>query len=489
MDTYQPTLTSIAAHAVPDWYQDAKLGIFVHYGLFSVPGWAVVSEGDITQTLRKYGWKGHFRVNPYAEWYLNTLRIEGSPTQEYHRQAFGPHFTYDDFVPLFNEANARWNPDHWADLFAKTGARYVVLTSKHCESFQLWPSAHPNPFKPNYTARRDIVGELTAAVRARGMRMGLYYCGGFDWCFNTAPIRTAADLALSIPQSAEYAAYCTGHWRELIERYQPSVMWGDVGFPSSADVPALFAHYYNHVPDGVINDRFYQVNTAPLRTLVRIPGMQSLVNRILTRAFLEGKTSTPSVHSDFTTPEYSTHRALTAKKWETCRGLGYSFGYNRSETAAHMLSVQELVQMLVDIVSKNGNLLLNVGPAADGSISALQMERLEGLGAWLAVNGEAIFGTRPWHTAEGETQEGIGVRFTQKPDALYAILLGTPPGASVTLRGLHGEPGMTAHLLGLDRPLTWQPASGGIRISLPASLPAEPALALKFSPQPVMAAG
>ena len=395
MDTYQPTLASISAHTVPDWYQDAKLGIFVHYGLFSVPGWAVTSEGDITQTLRKFGWDGHFRVNPYAEWYLNTLRIEGSPTQEYQRKTYGPQSTYDDFVAYFNEANAHWNPENWAALFAKVGARYVVLTSKHCESFQLWPTAHPNPFKNNYTARRDIVGELTTAVRARGMRMGLYYCGGFDWCFNTNPIRTAADLALSIPQSPEYAAYCTNHWHELIERYQPSILWGDVGYPNKADVPALFAYYYNQVAEGVINDRFYQVNPAPLKALLRIPGMARLVNRILTRAFLEGKTSTPSVHSDFTTPEYSTHRTLIAKKWETCRGLGYSFGYNRNETAAHMLSVNELVQMLVDIVSKNGNLLLNVGPMADGTISALQVERLEGLGAWLAVNGEAIFGTRP----------------------------------------------------------------------------------------------
>jgi alpha-L-fucosidase len=398
---YQPSLESISTHTVPDWYQDAKLGIFVHYGLFSVPGWAVVSEGDITQTLRKMGWSGHLRVNPYAEWYLNTLRVKGSPTQEYHQPTFGPDFSYDDFVPLFNEANTRWNPDAWAELFARIGAGYVVLTSKHCESFQLWPSAHPNPYKKNYTARRDIVGELTSAVRTRGMRMGLYYCGGFDWTFNTTPITSAVDLGLSIPQSPEYIAYCTKHWHELIDRYQPSVMWGDVGYPFKADVPALFAYYYNHVPDGVINDRFYQVDPTLLKRLVRIPGMRSLVDRILTKAFLEGKTSTPTVHSDFTTPEYSSNPVLTTKKRESCRGIGYSFGYNRNETANHMLSVEDLVRMFVDIVSKNGNLLLNVGPMADGTISELQMERLEGLGAWLRTNGEAIFNTRPWLITEG----------------------------------------------------------------------------------------
>jgi alpha-L-fucosidase len=489
LSIYQPTLESISTHTVPDWYQDAKLGIFVHYGLFSVPGWAVVKEGDITQTLKKMGWRGHLRVNPYSEWYLNTLRIKGSPTQEYHNDNFGPDFSYDDFVSQFNEANAHWDPQAWAALFARIGANYVVLTSKHCESFPLWPTATPNPFKKEFRARRDIVGELTSAVRAHGMRMGLYYCGGFDWTFNTAPITSAADLGLSIPQCPEYIDYCTSHWHELIERYQPSVMWGDVGYPFKADVPALFASYYNSVPDGVINDRFYQVDPVPVKRLVRIPGMRALVDRILTKAFLEGKTSTPTVHSDFTTPEYSSNRVLTSKKWETCRGLGYSFGFNRNESAEHMITVDSLVQMFVDIVSKNGNLLLNVGPMADGTISELQIERLEGLGAWLTINGEAIFGTRPWHTAEGKTREEIGVRFTQKADALYAILMGTPHGNSVSLSGLQASPDMKASTFDMNVPLNWRQEDDGIIVSFPAPPQNGPALVLKLAPQPTLLAG
>jgi alpha-L-fucosidase len=177
-----------------------------------------------------------------------------------------------------------------------------------------------------------------------------------------------------------------------------------------------------------------------------------------------------------------------AKKWESCRGLGYSFGYNRNETAAHMLSVEGLVHLLVDIVSKNGNLLLNVGPMADGTISDLQRERLEGLGAWLAINSEAIFGTRPWQRAEGETREGISVRFTQKGDALYAILLGAPSGAAVTLHGLRAEPGMTATLLGAAAPLAWQQDSDGITLSLPHPPAATAALALQLAPPPSLGA-
>ena len=257
-----------------------------------------------------------------------------------------------------------------------------------------------------------------------------------------------------------------------------------MGYPSRADVPALLARYYNRVPDGVVNDRFYQIHLGPLRHLVRLPGMRSLVDGIVSKAFLGGASPASNIHSDFTTPEYSSHVSLTAKKWETCRGLGYSFGYHRNETAAHMLSVGELVRLFVDIVSKNGNLLLNVGPMADGSISDLQLQRLEGLGAWLAVNGEAVFGTRPWTSAEGETREGIGVRFTRKPDALFAIILAAPPGATVTLRGLRAGPETTVRMLGSEAPLAWRQASDGITGSIPAPPPATPALALKFTPLP-----
>ena len=484
MSLYQPTAESISHHKVPDWYHDAKLGIFVHYGLYSVPGWAVVSEGDITQTLGKMGWAGHLRVNPYAEWYLNTLRLNDSPTQKYHHEKFGSNFNYEDFVPIFNKANEEWDPAVWADLFSRIGAKYVVLTSKHCESFQLWPSTHKNPFKENYAARRDIVGELNDAVIAQGMRMGLYYCGGFDWTFNHSPISTAADIGLSIPQSPEYIEYCTRHWYELIDRYKPSIMWGDVGYPFRADVNSLFAYYYNNVSEGVINDRFYQVDPEPIKKLVRIPGLKWLIDKILTKAFLEGKTSTPSVHSDFTTPEYSINNTLNENKWETCRGLGYSFGYNRNETAEHMLSVKELVHMLVDIVSKNGNLLLNVGPKADGTISDLQLERLEGLGDWLAVNGEGIYGTRPWQTAEGQTDTGVDIRFTTKPNTLYAVLLSGLSNASPVIKDLIGSDDMKAHLLGYEDPIEWQQNPTGIQVSLPPNLPDSDARTLKLSPQP-----
>ena len=144
----------------------------------------------------------------------------------------------------------------------------------------------------------------------------------------------------------------------------------------------------------------------------------------------------PDTHSDFDTPEYSSFPEIRTRKWESCRGIGASFGYNRNEGAEQHLTIENLVRSFVDIVSKNGNLLLNVGPMADGAIPELQRERLLGLGRWLDVNGEAIFDTHPWITAESRTGDGIDVRFTQKGDSLYAILLDTP----VTLSLIHISP-------------------------------------------------
>ena len=171
------------------------------------------------------------RDNPYAEWYRNTMRIPGSPTQQHHRATYGADFSYDDFVPMFDAGTAACDLDAIAALAEGAGAGYVVLTSKHHEGFALWPSAVPHPVKGEYHARRDLVGGLTDAVRARGMRMGLYYSGAWDWPYNDVVLRQGADIVLATPEDPQYVAYVTAHWRELIERYEPSLMWNDIGWP------------------------------------------------------------------------------------------------------------------------------------------------------------------------------------------------------------------------------------------------------------------
>jgi alpha-L-fucosidase len=201
---YEPTLESLDRHPLPQWYAGAKLGIFIHWGLYSVPGWAPLShpEHDFAST-------DYIKYNPYAEWYYNVMRIDGSPTQAYHREHYGANFNYYNFASTFNREIQKWNPDEMAGIFRDAGARYVVLTSKHHEGFTLWPSAIKNPTLPAdcQHAARDIVGELTTAVRKQGMRMGLYYSGGYDWTFVPGPIRTNADYQTVKPESEAYGKY------------------------------------------------------------------------------------------------------------------------------------------------------------------------------------------------------------------------------------------------------------------------------------------
>lgn len=456
---YTATLESIRQHRAPDWYQDCKLGIFVHWGLYSVPGWAA-SRQEPARIVIERGFEAYFRENPYAEWYLNTLKFEDGPTRAYHNRTFGAGFAYADFQPIFEADSQKWNPADWADLFRKAGAGYVVLTAKHADGYLLWPSTVGNLKRPGYASKRDLAGELSAAVRAAGLRMGIYYTGGMDWLLNPERIDSFHKVYSTVVQAPEYVAYANAHWRELIDRYRPSVMWGDIMYPAAANIPELFAYYYNRVPDGAINDRFGTDFGVPLR-----PGMNP-----------------PGIHYDFLTPEYSSFEDIQEEKWETCRGIGSSFGYNRDDDETSYLSAAAVIRMFVDIVSKNGNLLLNVGPRSDGSIHQLQQQCLLGLGAWLEINGEAIRGTRPWIRAATTTAGGIAVRFTQKHDTLYAILLDRPAATEVRIGGVTAVPGSAVRLLEYDRDLSWSQNGDDLVLRFPSALSEQAAYALRIKP-------
>lgn len=444
---FTPTWPSLEAHQVPAWFQDAKLGIFIHWGLYSVPAWATPS-GELGK-VSKDQWFAH---NPYAEWYLNTLRITDSPTYKHHVETYGKDFDYYRFAETFNQQNKKWEPDQWAALFQKTGARYVVLTTKHHDGFRLWPSqvANPKVAREKLTAQRDLVGELTSAVRSHGMKMGVYYSGGLDWTFTSEPIRTMPDLMARVPQSVEYARYADAHWRELIERYQPCVMWNDISYPKAGQIPELFAEYYNTVPDGVINNRF---------------GVK---------------------FADFTTPEYAKYDKIMQQKWEACRGLGFSFGYNQVEGPEQVIAPDKLVALFVDIVSNNGNLLLNIGPKPDGSISEIQLDRLHKLGDWLAVNGEGIFGSRPWNRAKAASGE-TDVRFTQNNGSLYVFYLKGGSGKTLLVPGVSAGPQSKAAILGSSVEVAVSSSQDGLVLT-PAGGQVPPSLALtvKITPAPTV---
>jgi alpha-L-fucosidase len=479
----QPAFTK---RLLPTWFDEAKLGIFVHWGLYSVPGWAP-RTGQPAEVIAREGWQAWLKKNPYAEWYANTIRLPNTPSQLYHAQTYGADFPYEEFAPRFNATSAGWDPGSWAGLFKRAGARYVVLTTKHHDGFLLWPSRHPNPNQPGYRAERDLVGELTQAVRAAGLRMGLYYSGGLDWTFEPGPIGDPVQMLLAIPQSREYVEYARCHYLELIERYAPSVLWNDIGYPASADLDGLFAEYYRQVPDGVVNDRFSQASVGRLRSLVAARPVRAIVSAVARRAVARAGSLSmdslrmPKQHFDFKTSEYSSSATIVERKWESTRGLGFSFGYNRNETAETLLSGEELVRLLVDVVSKKGNLLLNVGPMADGSIPEAQAQRLLQLGRWLTVNGEAIFGTQPWRQAEGSTEVGLPMRFTQRNGSLYAVLLARPQCDQLAFQLATDEQVHSVTLLGYAGQLQWRQADGVLSFDWPADAAGSEAYTLKLS--------
>ncbi|MCP5055119.1 MAG: alpha-L-fucosidase [bacterium] len=486
-------LSATGQRPLPAWYDDAKLGVFVHWGPYSVPGWAPLS-GDIQEIFASKGPRHYFAHNPYAEWYVNSVRIPGSPTWRHHREVYGEAASYADLGARFDEHAAGFDPDSWARLFARAGARYVVLTAKHMDGFALWPSAQTTNRGGSQPGRgwgttKDLVGGVTAAVREAGMKMGLYYCGGFDASFEGRVIRTLGDCVLAVPRSAEYADYAEAQVRELVERYRPAVLWNDVAFPASVDLDALLSTYYAAVPDGVANDRWAQFS---------LPRPGTLANRFVSALLHHGDRLWPllprrhrrfgfpaAAHGDFRTPEYDTPAAAGERKWELARGLGNSFSFNREEGDSETLSLEALVHLLVDVVSKNGNLLIGVGPRADGTIPDRQSERLEGLGAWLDVHGEAIFETRPWKLAASRTEDGRAIRFTSKDGVVFATLLSVARSGQVALP-IELAAGSEVGMLGRTAPLQWEPSAYGATVTIPAeAVTSDVAWSLRITPEPL----
>ena len=475
----QVTLEALKARPLAEWFDNAKLGIFIHWGVFSVPAWAPFGE-DYQTLIKRKGYKYQLANNPYAEWYLNTMKIKGSPSYRHHLETYGEGFSYYDFIPEFVAASANMDPEDWADLFAGAGARYAIMVTKHHDGFTLWPTAHKNLRRPGLHSERDFVNEVTESVRAKGLRMGLYYSGGIDWTFKETAISDPYTFLTNTPQQSDYVTYATNHVRELIDRYKPSVLWNDIRYPRNADLVELFSYYYEAVPDGVINDRWNQTRYPENRVA------RAIINAVgwFHAKLSSGQEDPPGIHHDYVTPEYIVFDEIRRNKWEACRGLGSSFGYNRNEQDDNLLTTEELIHSFVDIVSKNGNLLINVGPMADGTIPAVQRERLEGLGNWLAVYGEAIYDTRPWRTAAGRTADGKSIRFTQKRDTLFPVILDALKAAEVSIESLTCAPDTEIYLLGRDKPLIWRQDGLQVHITLPDGLPDVPAHAFKIVPQP-----
>lgn len=448
-NVYTPDWKSLDTRPTPEWWQDAKFGIFIHWGVYSVPAFTP---------------KGR-----YAEWYQNSL-VQNDPDgkiKAFHEA----NFPGKDYYQLADQFTATlFNPDSWAQLFESAGARYVVLTSKHHDGFCLWPSAEANStwgFGWNSVERgpkRDLVGELTAALRKTDVRPGLYY-SLYEW-YN--PL-----WKLDKPRYA--SQHMIPQLNDLVYRYQPDVIWADGDWDASPEVwqsKEWLSWLYNESPikdKVVVNDRW--------GSGVRFK------------------------HAGIYTPEYQPDMDFEGHDWEESRGMGYSYGYNRYEDAWDYNSSQTLILHLIDKVSRGGNFLLDIGPDAYGQIPPIMQERLLDIGQWLSINGEAIYNTRRWRQpcqwsggkrdyknelVDGwktagdallkqtlDPDPGFAVKevfFTHSPKtrALYAILPKYPADRKMVLRNLTLPVGSEVMLLASKEKLKWENTGGNtVTINLP----------------------
>ncbi len=468
--TYQPSWQSIDERPTPAWFTKAKFGIIIHWGVYSVPAYAPVIPGKLA----------------YAEWYWHNM-TEGRDnpkaneiekgTWAYHQRVYGADFAYFSFAKEFRAQ--LFDPDQWADILADSGAKYVILTSKHHDGFALWPSKQATagwgrPWNAVDTGpKRDVLGELSEAVRRKGLRMGYYY-SLYEW-YNP----------LWLTDKQRYIReHMFPQFKDLVTHYKPAIIFADGEWELTSSqwhTPELLAWLFNDSPvkdSVVINDRW--------------------------------GSETRHKHGGYWTTEYTAGMSGINHPWEESRGMGFSYGYNRDESLKDYHTGRQLVIMLVDIVSRGGNFLLDIGPKADGTIPVIMQDRLHQIGSWLRINGDAIYGTHPWKTTRqwsagqvptfqynkeyssaydvtaltGTPESGkaaIEAFFTTKDNNLYAILPRWP-GQRFVLKDVTGVKAVS--LLGSDAELKFHSRRGGVVISLPAlpdDLLNQPAWVLKVS--------
>lgn len=448
---YHPTWVSLDSHKLPEWFKDAKFGMFIDWGLYSIPAYAPTG---------------------YPDWYL--WRMIYGDTKEYHDKVWGKDFTRDDFIPLFTAS--QYNPQLLAQVAKDAGMRYVIPFAKHHDGFALWKSSYTFRNAADMGPKRDLIAPLVAACRKQGLKFGFYFSLD-EWEYpiiqedgtlavrewDTNPRFTVHVVPYStkdfqgmitgkIPIRNFYNDYINPEAIEFIDKYDPDILWFDGDWAVSADKRnsrSIVSYFYNHAQgrkEVAVNDRMGLTRAVPA----------------------PGQAPSDKPHGDFYTsedlykpgegPEFPHHY------WEETNGLSSSFGYNWQESKDTVRSSQDLIQMLVDVVSGGGNLLLITNLTGDGELDPLLAKRLKTVGAWLKVNGEAIYATRPWR----EFKQGDDIRFTQSKDHsyLYAIALKWP-GKSLVLNSVHAKRGSHVQLLGSSSPLRWHQEGNNLIIDLP----------------------
>ena len=445
---YEATLESLTTHPIPRWYEDAKFGIFFHIGVYTVPAWAPLPPGPINSPGG-----GQY----YAEQYMVQLMAPESATWAHHRDMYGTQLNYDDFIPQFKAK--KFGPERWIKLVEDAGARYFVPTAKHREGFANFRTRTTHRNSVDMGPRRDLIKDLVeTARRTSDLKVGIYY--GLQDTFS--PAYTGEQPRN--PYTGEvipYAGYqpindyvqdaLHPQFREIIDKFDPDLLWADAQFARPRSywrMPEIVAHFYNNAknrrkPKEVVTDTRIVLGTGDDFTSLDVPGF-------------------------FTTPKYTDVPEIKTSKWELARGIGNSFAYNQLETDAQYLSAKELVHLLVDVVSKNGNLLLNAGVKADGTIVPAQEQRLREVGRWLRINGAAIYGSRPWMQFE-DPGANVPVRFTRRSKAFYVVALAWPDKMLSLSAALPIDKRSEIRLLGGgSKPLSWHQDADRLVIDMPS---------------------
>ncbi|OWF35293.1 alpha-L-fucosidase-like isoform X2 [Mizuhopecten yessoensis] len=414
---YQPTWESLDTRPIPGWYDDVKLGIFIHWGVFSVPSFK-------------------------SEWFWWYWKGTKNPdVVDFMKENFRPDFTYADFASKFT--TEFFVPEEWAEIFKASGARYVVLTSKHHEGFTNWPSKYSFNWNSNATGpNRDLVGELANAIRDKtDIKFGLYH-SMFEW-FNPLYLQ---DKANNFSTNNFVQNKNLPELFEIVEKYKPEVVWSD-GDWEAPDTYWKSTQYlswlYNESPvkdTVVVNDRWGS------KCACHHGGFYTCGDRF-----------NPGV--------------LQKHKWENAMTIDkYSWGFRRNARLADFLTIEELLKTFVGTVSCGGNMLMNIGPTHDGRIAPIFEERLRQMGSWLNVNGEGIYGTRPWSHQNDTATSDVWYTMKKFPHvtAVYAVALqwpdtgvlklGAPTATSATVVSLLGYPGNLNYTRG---------SAGGLSIQIP----------------------
>uniref|UniRef100_A0A7G3ACN5 Putative alpha-L-fucosidase n=1 Tax=Lutzomyia longipalpis TaxID=7200 RepID=A0A7G3ACN5_LUTLO len=416
-EKYQPTWESLDTRPLPAWYDEAKVGIFLHWGVYSVPSFG-------------------------SEWFWKNWKDNKKDYVEYMTKNYKPGFTYQEFARDFTAEH--FNPKQWAKLFEKSGAKYVVLTSKHHEGYTMWPSKYSFSWNvQDIGPKRDLLGDLAAAIREeKKLRFGVYH-SLYEW-FN--PLYMSDKKSWHKNQEfVEHKVY--PEMLELVEKYHPEVIWSDGEWEAKDDYwrsREFLAWLYNDSPvkDTVVaNDRW---------------GSNVLCK-----------------HGDFfTCQDRYNPGVLQPHKWENAMTIDKkSWGYRHEAQLSDYLTSWDLISEMASTVSCGGNLLVNVGPTKEGTIAPIFEERLLDMGRWLNVNGEAIYSTVPWTHQKDE--KAFGVWYTSRKEkertTVYAIVLYFPSNRNITLQSLGGKFDGKSQLemLGYESKIEWTGTADAVAIEFP----------------------